>query len=158
MHGDPTISVGALSDLGSMYYELGDLPKALDLLKRAAQINPTVATMISMASVQSEQGDRRSALENYHQALGMAMDIKERYFECEIRNGLGLLYIEMGRFREADEHLRQALLNAQERKAPNQEAMTLVNLGRLYEQTGDLPEAARSYRRAIKAYQKKQPP
>jgi tetratricopeptide (TPR) repeat protein len=109
-----------------------------------SEINSTPYTLVSMAAMQRKRGEGRSALENYHQALGLAMDIKERYLECEIRNDLGLLYTEIGQFEEADNHLRQALLNARDRKAPNQEAMALVNLGKLYERKGNLPEAART--------------
>ncbi len=128
----------ALHLLGVMAHQMGDSHLAVELIRSAIGIDPTVpAFHNNLGNVLKIQGKLEQAVACYERALRLA----ESFFDAH--NNLGDTLRMLGKLPEAARHLERALaLNPDSSEAHN-------NLGSILKDQNRLKEAAFHYRRAI---------
>ena len=107
----------ALTNLGSVFAEMGDLRRAgncyrrdLDLVTDAGLLVERIAAISSLAGLKAEQGDPEGARRMYSEGLKIARSMGHRFRECSSLVNLAGLDMEMGRRPQA----RQLALRARE--------------------------------------------
>jgi tetratricopeptide (TPR) repeat protein len=127
------------SKLGEISLRRGDLPKAVELMERAAKINPanlTNMTNLATALLQLGRADEAGRV------LQAILAQNPRYGGAH--NVLGLLDAQQGRATQAREHLEKAVeFNPELTEA-------YLNLGIVAQKTGDVKRAVECYRDFLK--------
>jgi tetratricopeptide (TPR) repeat protein len=127
-----------LSDLGTIYADLGQLQHALDYYERALALSSDghpsedAITLSNMARIYDTQGQHGKAYHYYQQALALFRGTGGRWGEANVLNNLGLHYKDRKRFLEALQCYRQAILLFHEMGHSEREAAMLKNLGYLW--------------------------
>lgn len=92
------------NDLGVLFQDRDDFPKAITFHKRALKFNPRFTpAFINIGVAQKRLGRIEEAIEAYQAALNIDVNLPEAH------NNLGNLYRIQGKHAEAFEHIRRAL-------------------------------------------------
>jgi lipopolysaccharide biosynthesis protein len=95
---------GALHVLGLLKYQNGDMQRAIELIEKAAEVNPDFADAHkNAANIYAETGQLDKAIAKYRQALSITPDLVEAHVN------LGTVYQTLLRFDEARKHYEAAL-------------------------------------------------
>lgn len=129
----------AYTRLGVAYLERDNLPRAMNALDRALEIDPRDAEALqAMAMVHQRQGEAQLADETFQRA------IKADPSFTRARNNYAAFLYDRGRLNEACEQLEQASRDTQY----DNRAQLFANLGQCRLETGDLEAARESLARA----------
>src|SRR5262245_31259812 len=128
----------SLNLLSVIALQMGDLPSALMLVRRAVELRPDAAVCRhNLGQVFARHGRDDEAAECYEAAIALDPAYAEAH------NNLGLLRARRDRLADAEAHYRKAIELAPAYAEPH------TNLGNLLKDRGELDAAIASYRRAV---------
>jgi CHAT domain-containing protein/tetratricopeptide (TPR) repeat protein len=145
-----------LHEIGSIYYNLGELQKALDYYNQA--LTPRRAagdgvgeakTLNNIGNVYSILGEQQKALDYYKQVLPLLRAVGNRAGEASTLNNIGIVYSALGEKRKALDHYNQALPLWRAVGDRAGEAMTLSNIGNVYWDLGVKQKALGYFNQAL---------
>ncbi len=129
-------SAPALHLLGVVAYQAGNLPVAIELLRRATAADETVALYhCNLGEMFRLAGQSEAALESGRRALALNPDMPQAL------NNLGIVYYEHDEFEEAAAHYRRAIALA-------------PDYAEAYSNLGNALRALKQYDEALIAYQR----
>ncbi len=105
--------------------------------------------LYNLGDAQLDDGDPRTAIETWEQALKLFRDQDKRAYEGRVLGGMGTAYGELERWSEAIRFHTSALHIAREVGDREEEALHLSNLGLAEVQADQLPDALLHYRQAL---------
>ncbi|MFG3639646.1 tetratricopeptide repeat protein, partial [Micromonospora sp. NPDC047762] len=94
-------------------------------------------------------GDRRRALDHYHQALPIRREVGDRAGEATTLNNIGHVYDGLGDRRRALNHYHQALPIQREVGDRAGETVTRYNIAMVHRADGDLDQAIRELEHVV---------
>jgi tetratricopeptide (TPR) repeat protein len=153
---DPRTDALGKNKLGFCYFQLGQIPRAIDLHRQALEIARELADRDAEGDALSylgichyQLGDHDQAMEFLRQALTIARETGSRGLESSVLSTLGLCQYTAGLFEEAIGLHQQALTSDRELGDRGGEAADLGNLAEGYRELGRLPEAIEYYRQVV---------
>lgn len=133
-----------LSNLGSIYAELGNKQKAmlcyeqaLPIVRKLGDAEGESSLLNSIGSVYLDLGEQQRAIEYSQQALPLAKQASDRMGEAGILNLLGQVHRTRGEQQQALEQWQQSLLLQQQIGNSAGEAVALNNIGGVYYELGE---------------------
>ena len=155
------------NNIGSVYWNQGNYPKALDYYFKALEIREkvlgtdhpdTATTYNNIGAVYDAQGDYPKALEYYYKAL----EVREKKLGTDhpdtatTYNNIGGVYYAQGDYPKALEYYYKALEIYEKvlgTEHPNT-ATSYNNIGGVYDAQGDYPKALKYYKKALEIDEK----
>ncbi|HET6212869.1 MAG TPA: tetratricopeptide repeat protein [Micromonosporaceae bacterium] len=154
--GDNLGKAVALSGLGTVYWLVGEFPKALDQYESALAIRRAIGDQIGEAQalgnlgiITARLGLKNEAFDYYQLALAIRRDIGDRVGEANVLGNLGIIYCDWAQYQQAYDHYQRALVIARDIKDPVIEAAALSNLGEIHRRWGQYDDAVELYRQAL---------
>src|SRR6266498_5654816 len=115
--GDRRGEAETLSNIGEVYYLLGETRKALEKFNEALPIRQGAGdsggeaeTLNSIGAVYQSLGETRKALEKYNEALPLRRTVGDRRGEATTLINIGSVYYSLGEMQKALEKYNEALL------------------------------------------------
>ena len=146
----------AISDIGLIYYQLGEydtaqkyLEQALDIRRQVGPLGGEAVTLNNLGMVYHDQGQVQKALQYYQQALTIFQQIKYQSGEADALNNIGTAYYSLGQYQEAIEYHQQAMEVYKELGDQSGIRKTLSNIGAVYERLWQYQEALKYYQQAL---------
>jgi tetratricopeptide (TPR) repeat protein len=140
--------IEALTDLGGVYGERGDLARAADCFDQALQVTNAVDSPVGRATTLFKLGTLKLALGEFDEAvrlLDRALSghraLGRRYDEASCLTNLGLTYRELGQFDKALACLHEALDLRTELGSLDGRSSLLDNIATVYLDLGDVAQA-----------------
>ena len=149
----------ALNNIGSVYDDLGEQPKALEyynqalpLLRAVGDRSGEAATLNNIGHVYDALGEQPKALDYYNQALPILRAVGNRLGEAAALNNIGLVYSALGDKPKALDYYNQALPILRAVGNRSGEARALNNIGGVYDALGEQPKALAYFNQALPLY------
>lgn len=146
--GDLKEEAGALQNIGDLYDELGEYPKALDLFNQALPLARAAGDRLGEARTLNDigytydsLGERQKALDFYGQALPLKRAAGDRLGEATTLGNMGVVYMMMGESQKALDCYNQALPLMRGAGDRAGEAIALNNIGSTYQRLGEYQRA-----------------
>ena len=153
---DPDLRSGSAGNLGSAYYRIGQVQRAISFYEQALAIERKLknrwgegAWLGNLGSCYSDLGQTARAIEYYEQALAIQREIGNRRSEGVFAGNLGNCYFALGQTARAIEHYEQALVIARETGDRALENRNLENIGRVLIYQGKWDNAIAQFIQAI---------
>jgi CHAT domain-containing protein/tetratricopeptide (TPR) repeat protein len=150
------IEATTLSNIGSLYSDLGQYKKALEYFDKALSIRHTIGdregeagTLNNIASVYSTLGQNQKTLELYEKALKIWREVGHKKGEATTLSNIGSVYSALGQKQKALEYYNKALPINQAVGDRTGEATTLNNIGVVYSDFGQKQKALVYYNKAL---------
>lgn len=147
-----------LSNIGSVYSELGQQKKALEYFNQSLSIFRGVGdkkreatTLNNIGTVYSDLGEKQKALEYYNQSLPLGRMVEEKEVEALTLNYIGQIYADLGQKQKALEYYNQSLPLSRRGFDKYEEAITLNNIGRVYLDLGQKQRALEYFNQSLEA-------
>jgi tetratricopeptide (TPR) repeat protein len=154
---DPTLNFGSLGDLGSAYYSIGQIEKAIKqykmsllLAQQAKNRNSEGAILGNLGVAYSAMGEIRKSIDYYEQAKIIACEVGNKINEGIWLSNLGNSYSDLGDIHKAIEYYEQAMVIAREIGDRRGESYRLHNIGSRYADLGEARQAIGYYEQALK--------
>ena len=154
--GDRRGEAETLSNIGEVYYSLGEMRKALEKFNEALPISQAVGdrsgeatTLNSIAVAYSSLGEKKKALEKHNEALLISRAVGDRKGEAIMLNSIGAVYWSLGETQKALENYREALPLRRAVGDRVGEATTLNNIGIVYRSLGESQKALETYNESL---------
>lgn len=132
------LTSACLVNIGSLYQELRDLPKAtqyftlgIEASVNAGDVSTQIAGLTGLGLVLREDHQLERALQEFSDALKLAQDHSQHQHEAEILDNLGQVYSALGQHVLARQKFTAAVALARTLGAVPSEVNALINLGRL---------------------------
>jgi tetratricopeptide (TPR) repeat protein len=145
-----------LSELGSVWSDLGEKRKALEYYDLALPLYRAVgdkrgeaSTLNNIGSVWDALGEKRKALEYYDQALLLIQALGDKNGEATTLNNIGSVWDALGEKRMALDFFDQALPLLRAVGDKRGEASTLNNIGLVWDALGEKRKALDFYDQAL---------
>jgi len=130
-----------LNDLALIYRRIGKVPEAIDALKKAVAMDPTLPHAYNnLGGMLLDSGDLKAAEDAFREAIRLQPDLSTTHAN------LARILVRRSDFAGAQYHFEKAISQAMRGETSLQEAH--MGLGDLHELQGRLDEAARHYRAA----------
>ncbi len=149
-----------IGNLGSTYYILGEVKKAIEYCEKALKIAQEIGDkhgegqrLGNLGNVYSYMGDERKAIEYYEKALKITQEIGDKRAEGVCLGNLGSAYSNLSDVKKATEYYEKALKIAHKIDAKQDEGAWLGALGNVYSYMGDERKAIEYYEKALKIAQ-----
>lgn len=147
----------ALSNLGSIYANLGQyqdaiaaFEKSLAIARSTENYSSQASALLNLGSAYHSLRDRAKALNYYQQALKAAQLAKESRLEGDALGSLGLIYEDLKQYPKAIDYFQKSLAIARKAGNPEIEGIALNNLGHAFLGAGKLQDAETQLQSAIK--------
>ncbi len=154
--GDKAREGATLNNIGLVYDNLGQYPKALEFYQQALAILTKIGdkaeegnTLNNIGLVYRKLGQYPKALEFYQQALAISTQIGDKAGEGNTLSNIGVVYHNLGQYPKALEFYQQALVIRREIGDKAGEGTTLDNIGTVYNYLGQYPKALEFYQQAL---------
>jgi class 3 adenylate cyclase/Tfp pilus assembly protein PilF len=148
-----------LGNIGFMYRNQSDYPKALDYYQRSLLIFEEInnkqgiaANLGNIGTIYDYQGDFDRALEYYNKAMDIKKELNDKNGEAALLANIGLVYYFKA---EYDKALNNFILSREfyeEVGNLNGQASNLGNIGLIYQKKGDYSKALINYKKAASIY------
>jgi CHAT domain-containing protein len=145
-----------LNQVGLIYWQLGELQKALDYFNLALPLSRSTgnrqqegSVLANIGTIHWQRGDSQNAFDYYNQALVLKRTVGDRRGEAITLNSIGLVNDNLGKLQEALDYYNQALALQRAIKNDLDEATTLTNIGATYYKLGELQKALEFYNLAL---------
>jgi len=145
-----------LSNIGEVYWSLGEMRKALEkydealpILQAVGNHNVEAITLNNIGSVYRSLGEAQKALEKYNEALPLRRAVGDRSGEAVTLNNIGAVYWSLGETQKALEKYNEALPLRRAAGDRNGEAATLNNIGSVYRSMGEMRKALEKFNEAL---------
>jgi CHAT domain-containing protein/Tfp pilus assembly protein PilF len=149
------------NNIALMYYQLGDLDRAIDLAKTALATWDRVGAGDRAGVVESslgidylELGDYRTALQFLQKSLAIRLKQGYTFAVAESWNNLALLYRAQGDYDQARSALEKSIALSRKLENHDLEAEGLANLGEVQYLAGQRAEAVQSLRASLEIAEK----
>lgn len=159
----PRVVGRALTDIGLIYWRMGNFSMAYDFFLEARQIQERegdrfgyARTLASMGIVFSGQGYYDNALEHYFRALRHYEDIDSIARTAKVLNNIGTAYQRQGNYELAEEYHIRSLAIKEEYGDEKGKAFSLNNLGRVNQLRGHYSRALDYYMESLEIREKYQ--
>ncbi len=148
-----------LGNIGFMYRNQSDYPKALDYYQKSLIIFEEIdnkggiaANLGNIGTIYDYQGDFDRALEYYNKAMVIKKELKDKNGEAALLANIGLVYYFKADY---DKALNNFILSREfyeEVGSLNGQASNLGNIGLIYQKKGDYSKALVNYKKAASIY------
>jgi CHAT domain-containing protein/tetratricopeptide (TPR) repeat protein len=145
-----------LSNIGSVYSDLGEKERALDFFAQALSISNSIGDQQMIAnilgitsSVYSTLGDKQKALKYLSQALPIFKSVGDQKNEGLVLNNIGLVYSDLSEWQKALGYYSQALPILKSIGDQKGEGLALNNIGFAYSNLGEKEKALGYYSQAL---------
>ncbi len=142
--------------LGNVYYDIGQVRKALAYYEEALEIdraqknkNGICAWLGELGNVWTYLGETKKAIEYYEQALTISREIGDKILEETHLGNLGNAYFYYGETKKAIEYHEQALTISREIGDKRGDGYNLGNLGSSWSVLGETRKAIEYYEQTI---------
>lgn len=159
----PVVVARALTDIGMMYWRMGNFRMAYDFLLEARQIFERegdvfgfARTLTSMGIVFSGQGYYDNALEYHFRALRIYEESDSIARTASVLNNIGTTYYRQGDYEMAEVYHLRSLEVKEYFGDEKGKAFSLNNLGQIYKERGQFDEALAHYLAALEIRQRHQ--
>lgn len=154
----PDRQAAVWANMATLYRNLGDAARALEMLDRAAAVYEEQGNQAALSNVFLNRGltlwlnyrDPAAAEGAFREALARARASGDRLEEVQDLYSLGSMLLELGRIDEAEELLAECLSLAEEAGSAEGRWSALEGLGRVAWHRGDTPRALDRLREAMK--------
>ncbi len=171
----------ALNNIGYIYDDQGEIPKALEYYYRSLKIMEDIGNKEGIATslnnigyIYNSQGDIPKALEYFHKSLIIREDIGNKEGIANSLNSMGRIYMNQGDIHKALEYFHKSLKLGEETRLLDGQvgnkqgiATSLNNIGFMYRNHGDpsvtsskeaslragIPKALEYYHKSLKIYE-----
>lgn len=154
--GDPSSSAYTLTNIGLVYWSLGEEQKALEYYNQALPLvqklddgQSMANTLNSIGAVYKDLDEYQKALEYYNQALALSHKAGDRASEATMLNNIGKVYSLLDDKQKALEYYERALELRHQVGERAGEGITSANIGDIYAQLGQKEKALQYYDRAL---------
>lgn len=162
--GEESIKVAEIyTNLGSLYFDKGDLDKGLEYMKRSLNIkrsilgdrHPQIAVNYNnMGVVYANMGNLEEALSNFKKSLDIRLSFfgENSYHAVSCYMNLGITYKNMGNYEQALRFTRKAIqvcLSIGGEENPRI-VRSYLNLGLIYMDIGDYDNAMKNFNKCVK--------
>ncbi|PCI98694.1 MAG: hypothetical protein COB15_05585 [Flavobacteriales bacterium] len=138
----------AINEIGFIYINQGDLPKALDYFHKSLAIHKEMGDKKGIAGnynnigfIYNRQGDISKALDYYHKSIAVREEIGDKEGTTEAYNNIGLISQLQGDIPKALDYFHKSLAIQKEIGDKKGIALSYSNFGFLYREQGDIPKA-----------------
>ena len=147
----------ALNNIGYVYKQQGDIPKALEWYKKGLKIREEIGDKYGIAKsinnigrIYSNQGDNNKAIDCYYKSLRIQNDIGDKQGASISLSNIGLIYNNQGDIPNALEYYNQGLKLQDEIGDKQGVGISLRNIGNVYSTQGNFPKALECYNKSLK--------
>ncbi|PHJ60815.1 tetratricopeptide TPR_1 repeat-containing protein [Nostoc linckia z18] len=133
----------------SLRQAIGKWQEALKLWQQVDDKRWEAITLLRIARVYNDLGEKQQALKYYNQALPIFRAVGDRRGEATTLNDISNLYSSLGEKQEALKYYNQALPISRAVGDRRIEATTLVGIGLVYSSLGEKQEALKYYNQAL---------
>jgi CHAT domain-containing protein len=154
--GDRKWGATTLTDIGEVYWLLGEMQKALEkfneslLIRREIGDRSGEAVALNNIGVAYEPlGEMQKAMEKYNESLLIRREVGDRNGEAVTLSNIGGVYWALGEMQKALETLNESLPIRREVGDRSGEASTLNNIGRVYQSLGEMQKALEKYNESL---------
>lgn len=146
----------AYNNVGFIYNNQGDIPKALDYFGKSLKIQEEIGDKQGIAEALSNigviyyyQNDKEKALDYYLKSLKIREELGIKEDIANSLNNIGNLYYMMGKLKEALDFSSRSLLLQEEIGDKQGISYSLNNLGAIYFNQGDIPKTLDFYGKSL---------
>ncbi|MBC7863204.1 MAG: tetratricopeptide repeat protein [Bacteroidia bacterium] len=146
----------SLSNLSSIYHNLGDITKALEYLQKSLKVREEINDKEGIAyslndfgSIYHEQGDVAAALNFYERSLKMRKEIGDRKGVASTLGNIGFIYKNQNEIDKALEYYQQGMKILEELNDKKGVALLLINIGVVYKRKGNFEKALECYTKSL---------
>ena len=147
----------ALNNIGYIYMNQGDIPKALEYYHKSLKIKEEIGdkdgiaiSLNNIGVIYKNQGDIPKALEYFHKSLKIKEEIGDKKGIAMSLNNIGAIYRNQGDIPKALEYYHESLKIQEEIGDKKGMASSLNNIGVIYKNQGDIPLALQYYHKSLK--------
>ncbi|MFN3195336.1 MAG: adenylate/guanylate cyclase domain-containing protein [Chlorobiota bacterium] len=148
-----------LGNIGFMYRNQSDYPKALDYYQKSLLIFEEInnkqgiaANLGNIGTIYDYQGDFDRALEYYNKAMDLKKELKDKNGEAALLANIGLVYYFKADYDKALNNFVLSREFYEEVGNLNGQASNLGNIGLIYQKKGDYSKALVNYKKAAGIY------
>ncbi len=154
---EPRLQLPLLANIGVVYDNLGDYPRALENYLHAIKLNQTIlgnqdkkmkedslthaGLLYSIGDIYLEMFQYDKGFENYNEVLSISKQLKDSMFEMMAFMGIGKTLSMKGNFAGAAEYYENALIVSRATHDPRNESDILKDLSNIYIRLGDADKA-----------------
>lgn len=149
------------NNMGIIFQRLGEVDssalyhrKSFDLRKELKDTIGVAHSSFNLAALDRQQGEFRTALENYILALRIYELLDNQIKVGETYNSIGLVYNDLRQDSAALDYLERALLIKQQNQLEHSAAKTMNNMASVYMNSEDFEQAEQYYRKAQEIFEK----
>ncbi|MDP2387340.1 MAG: tetratricopeptide repeat protein [Bacteroidota bacterium] len=146
----------AFNNVGFIYNNQGDIPKALDYFGRSLKIQEEINDKQGIAEALSNigviyyyQNDKEKALDYYLKSLKIREELGIKEDIANSLNNIGNLYYMLGKMKEALDFSNRSLKLQEEIGDKQGISYSLNNLGAIYFNQGDIPKTLDYYAKSL---------
>jgi len=129
------------------------LEEALKLYRQAGDNGKQAFSLIALAKIYSDLGEKQKALEYYSQSLPLTRVVGDRTLEAGALHSIGLVYADLGEQQKALEYYNQSLSLIRAIGERAYEARILNGIGLVYSNLGEQQKALEYYSQALRLKQ-----
>jgi len=145
-----------LSNIGKVYWSLGEMRKAMERFNEALSIfhatgarRGEATTLNSIGEVYRSLGETQKALEKFNEALPISRAVGDRRGEAITLNNIGTVYWSLGETQKALEKYNEALSLWRAIGDRRGEGATLRNIGAVYQSLAETRKALEKFNEAL---------
>jgi CHAT domain-containing protein/predicted negative regulator of RcsB-dependent stress response len=145
-----------LSNIGQVYYFLGEMQKAMGKFNEALPIRRAAGdrrgeadTLNSIGFLYQILGESQKAMEKFNEALPIRRAVGDLKGEAETLNNIGFVYRALGETQKAMEKFNESLPIRRAVGDRSGEADSLNNIGFAYRELGEMQKALDKYNEAL---------
>ncbi|MEG4850975.1 CHAT domain-containing protein [Microcoleus sp. B5-D4] len=154
--GDRRGEATTLSNIGSVYSDLGEKQKALEYFGQSLPLWRAVGdrggearTLNNIGVVYSDLGEKQKALEYYSQSLPLFRATGDRGGEAYTLTSIGVVYSQLGEKQKGLEYYSQSLPLFRAVGDRRWEAYTLTSIGVVYSELGEIQKGLEYYSQSL---------
>ncbi|MBD3559597.1 CHAT domain-containing protein, partial [Planktothrix sp. FACHB-1355] len=155
--------IGTLTNIGTIYYELGEEQKALITFDLAIfesignKNTPLYAmNLVNIAAIYKDRNEPQKALGYLKQALPIVRETGNQSWLATTINNIGTIYDDISQPLQALDYYKQALSIYQEIREPLGIAITLNNMGEVYGSIKQFEDALACFKQALQTLRQMQ--
>jgi diguanylate cyclase (GGDEF)-like protein len=149
-----------LRDLGWVYFNVGDFPRAIEILHKALRLSRgsedarfEARILTSLGAIYGENGDRQESIEALRRALQCLEGTDNIRQRCLIYNNLAMTQFELQAFDEALDSASQSFMLAQQLGSVDLMASVLDTTGQIFLAKQDFSRAEEFFKQALALHQ-----
>ena len=150
------IEAGSLNNLGYIYDDIGDIPKAIECYQKGIKIQEEIGhklgvstTLNNLGQIYKKQGDIPRGLDCYHRSLKLQEEVGDKGGRAVTLNNIGHIYVIQGDILKALDFYSKSLKINEEMGDKKGIASSLNNIGLIFKKRGDNDRALEYYNKSL---------